>query len=249
MAGQNHGPAPCLPKWVLNPWLMNVMVVQVLADQQRFKLDRSDDALFYAEPRFVHHLDGAFRARLTALYREHIPPCAVVLDLMSSWVSHLPENVSYERVIGHGLNEQELAANPRLDQHWIQNLNGEQKLPLADASVDATLIVAGWQYLQQPETIAAELLRITRPGGQLIIAFSNRMFVQKAPQIWTDGSDRDHLDYVARVLEAQGWPRPEILAETTKAEGPLGWLGGQGDPFFAVIASRPLKVPDRLQKR
>ena len=90
------------------------MVVQVLADQERFKLDRADDALFYAEPRFVHHLDGAFRARLTALYRQRIPPCAVVLDLMSSWVSHLPADVSYERVIGHGLNGQELAANPRL---------------------------------------------------------------------------------------------------------------------------------------
>jgi SAM-dependent methyltransferase len=228
---------------------MRVMVVPVLGDQERFKLDRSDDALFYAEPRFVHHLDGAFRARLTALYRQRIPPCAVVLDLMSSWVSHLPEDVAYERVIGHGLNEQELAANPRLDQHWIQNLNIEQQLPLADASVDVTLMVAGWQYLQQPEAIAAELLRITRPGGEVIIAFSNRMFFQKAPQIWTDGGDREHLDYIAKVLVAQGWPPPTIMAESTSAPGPMGWLGAKGDPFFAVIASRPLKPADRLQTR
>jgi SAM-dependent methyltransferase len=225
------------------------MVVQVLADQERFKLDRADDALFYAEPRFVHHLDGAFRARLTALYRQRIPPCAVVLDLMSSWVSHLPADVSYERLIGHGLNGQELAANPRLDDYWVQNLNVNQQLPLDDASVDVTLIVAGWQYLQQPEAIAAELLRITRPGGELIIAFSNRMFFQKAPQVWTDGGDRDHLDYVARVLMAQGWPMPQFLAEDTRAEGPMGWLGGKGDPFFAVVASRPLNPPDQLQTR
>jgi len=223
-------------------WTDNAMVVPVLADQERFKLDRSDDALFYAEPRFVHHLDGGFRARLTALYRERIPPCAVVLDLMSSWVSHLPPDVSYERVIGHGLNEQELAANPRLNQHWVQNLNADQRLPLADASVDVTLIVAGWQYLQQPEAIAAELLRITRPGGDLIVAFSNRMFFQKAPQVWTDGGDRDHLNYVARVLIAQGWPTPVILAEATRAEGALGWIGAKGDPFFAVIASQPVRA-------
>ena len=98
-------------------------VVSVLEDSQRFKLDSSDDAIFYNEPRFVHHLDVGFRARLTTLYRERIPPCAQVLDLMSSWVSDLPEDVSYDKVIGHGLNGDELKANPRLDQHWVQNLN------------------------------------------------------------------------------------------------------------------------------
>jgi SAM-dependent methyltransferase len=208
----------------------------VLSDAQRRKLDDSDDALFYAEPRFVQHLDGAFRARLTALYRERIPPCATVLDLMSSWVSHLPADITFDEVIGHGLNAAELQANPRLEHHWLQNLNTDQRLPLPDASVDATLIVAGWQYLQQPEAIAADLLRITRPGGQVIVSFSNRMFFSKAPQVWTDGSDRDHLAYVAEVLTAQGWQLDRVVAEDTRAEGPLGWLGGKGDPFFSVIA-------------
>jgi SAM-dependent methyltransferase len=213
--------------------------VLVLSEAERFKLDASDDSLFYGEPRFVQHLDAAFRSRLTALYRQRIPPCAVVLDLMGSWVSHLPEEVRYEQVIGHGLNEQELAANPRLDRYWVQNLNRNQHLPLEDASVDAALIVAGWQYLQQPEAVAAELLRVVRPRGQVIVAFSNRMFFQKAPQVWTDGGDRDHLAYVARVLLAQGWGPPELIAESTTAAGPLGWIGGKGDPFFAVVAERP----------
>lgn len=215
------------------------MVVPVLSDEQRRKWDASDDALFYAQPRFVQHLDGAFRARLTALYRERIPAGATVLDLMGSWVSHLPEEVTYGAVIGHGLNGQELAANPRYTRHWIQNLNTNQELPLASASIDATLIVAGWQYLQYPEAVAAELWRLTRPGGQVIVSFSNRMFFTKAPQVWADGSDRDHLTTVAEVLIAQGWPRPACLAETTRAEGPRGWIGGHGDPFFAVIATRP----------
>jgi SAM-dependent methyltransferase len=210
----------------------------VLSDADRDKLDRSDDALFYAEPRFVHHLDASFRARLTTLYRERIPPCAVVLDLMSSWVSHLPEDLTYQEVIGHGLNAEELAANPRLDRHWVQNLNTDQGLPLADNSVDVALIVAGWQYLQQPEAVAAELLRVVRPRGEVIVAFSNRMFFQKAPQIWTEGGDRDHLATVAKVLLAQGWSKPQLLAEDTPAPGVLGWIGGKGDPFFAVIAAK-----------
>lgn len=215
------------------------MAVQILSEAQRRKWDNSDDLLFYAEPRFVHHLDDAFRERLTQLYRERIPAGAVVLDLMSSWVSHLPDDVIYGRVIGHGLNEKELAANPRLDSHWLQNLNLNQEIPLKSDSVDAVLIVAGWQYLQYPEAVAAELLRITRSGGQLIVAFSNRMFFTKAPQVWADGSDRDHLAYVAEVLMAQGWPKPEILAEQTRAKGWKGLVGGQGDPFFAVIARQP----------
>jgi SAM-dependent methyltransferase len=219
------------------------MAVPVLSEAQRLKLDPSDDAIFYAEPRFVQHLDAGFRARLTALYRERIPPCAVVLDLMSSWVSHLPEDVRYERVIGHGLNARELAANPRLDRHWVQNLNTDQTLPLEDDCVDAALIVAGWQYLQQPEAVAAELFRVVRPRGQLIVAFSNRMFLTKAPQVWADGGDRDHLITVSTILMAQGWPKPEVIAEPTRARGPLGWFGGHGDPFFAVIARRPTCPP------
>ena len=214
--------------------------VPVLNEADRYKLDRSDDALFYAEPRFVQHLDASFRARLTALYSERIPPCAVVLDLMSSWVSHLPEGIDYQEVIGHGLNAEELKANQRLDRHWVQNLNVDQQLPLANESVDVALIVAGWQYLQQPEAVAAELLRVVRPRGEVIVAFSNRMFFQKAPQIWTDGGDRDHLTYVAQVLLAQGLDRPELVAEETAAPGALGWLGRKGDPFLAVIAAKPI---------
>jgi SAM-dependent methyltransferase len=217
-----------------------VAPVPVLNEADRYKLDRSDDALFYAEPRFVQHLDASFRTRLTSLYRERIPPCAVVLDLMSSWVSHLPDGIAYQEVIGHGLNAEELKANPRLDHHWVQNLNVDQRLPLADDSVDVALIVAGWQYLQQPEAVAAELLRVVRPRGEVIVAFSNRMFFQKAPQVWTDGGDRDHLAYVAQVLTAQGWDRPELLAEKTAAPSPFGWLGGKGDPFLAVIAAKPM---------
>ena len=215
------------------------LAVPVLNEAQRRKQDESSDALFYAQPRFVHHLDGAFRARLTGLYSERLEPGSTVLDLMSSWVSHLPDEQTFAEVIGHGLNGAELAANPRLTRHWLQNLNEDQVLPLASASADAALIVAGWQYLQQPEAVAVELRRVLRPGGQLIVAFSNRMFPTKAPQAWLEASDRDRLAMVAKVLLCQGWQLEQLISEDTRAEGPLGWIGGKGDPFFAVIARTP----------
>ncbi|GCE65189.1 hypothetical protein OMCYN_01123 [cyanobiont of Ornithocercus magnificus] len=214
------------------------MTVQVLTKEQRWKWDQTDDELFYAQPRFVHHLDEAFRCRLTKLYLDQIPENAIILDLMSSWVSHLPESISYREVIGHGLNEEELKENPRLDRWWTQNLNKCQRLPLNDESIDVTLIVAGWQYLEQPEEVATELLRVTRPGGKVIVTFSNRMFLTKAPVIWSESSEQNRLNYVARVLTAEGWQRLQTIAEQTKASGLRRFFGVQGDPFFAVVASR-----------
>ncbi len=106
------------------------MPKRILTGLQRSKDDNTDDALFYSQPRFVHHLDYHFRQKLTQVYRELIPSNSVILDLMSSWVSHLPEEVEYQRVIGHGMNLLELQQNNRLDTFWVQNLNINTKLPL-----------------------------------------------------------------------------------------------------------------------
>ena len=59
------------------------------------RMDESPDAEFYEMPRLVTHIDDAAIAAVTELYREHVPPGGAVLDLMSSWVSHLPGEVTY----------------------------------------------------------------------------------------------------------------------------------------------------------
>ena len=114
-----------------------------LSIHDREKLDISDDGIFYDQPRYVHHLSDSFRARLTTLYSEYLLNHHVILDLMSSWVSHLPSNVRYKKVIGHGMNEDELSSNKRLDRYWVQNLNKTQNMPIEDSSIDVGLIVAG----------------------------------------------------------------------------------------------------------
>ncbi|WP_269623379.1 class I SAM-dependent methyltransferase [Prochlorococcus marinus] len=209
----------------------------ILTEYQRSKEDNNDDSLFYTQPRFVHHLDDGFRKRLTELYRKEIYQDAVVLDLMSSWVSHLPNEIKYKRVIGHGLNEVELSSNKRLDSYWVQNLNNSQKLPLETDSIDFCLIAAGWQYMQYPERIALELKRVLRTHGKLIISFSNRAFWIKSPRVWVEGSDIDRINYIKNVLLAQGWPEPEYISETNKKNGVLNLMGISGDPFLSVLAS------------
>jgi len=161
----------------------------MLRPEERTKLDPTKDSDFYAFPRFVTHVDEGFIDRLTALYREILSPNTRILDLMSSWVSHLPEEMEFEHIEGHGMNGEELAKNPRLHSYFVQDLNAQPKLPLGDSSFDAVLITVSVQYLQYPEAIFAELYRILKPNGLVVVSFSNRMFYQKAIAAWRDNSD------------------------------------------------------------
>jgi SAM-dependent methyltransferase len=207
---------------------------------QRTKLDESDDSLFYDFPRFVTHVDEGFIQQLADLYRERLQPHSCIFDLMSSWVSHLPEEIEFEHVEGHGLNAEELARNPRLNHYFVQNLNHKQLLPLADQSFDAVLNTVSIQYLQLPEAVFAEIYRILKPGGICIVSFSNRMFYQKAIQVWRDGSEADRVELVKGYFKAiPGFSQPEVIARSAPIPAFLQMLGlGGGDPFYAVIAQR-----------
>lgn len=125
----------------------------VLQPEGRAKLDPRPDRDFYAFPRLVTHVDDGFIATLTDLYRERLRAGWDVLDLMSSWVSHLPPEIKFRRVVGHGLNAQELARNPSLDYFFVKDLNSEQQLELESASFDAVLCTVSVQYLQYPEKV------------------------------------------------------------------------------------------------
>jgi SAM-dependent methyltransferase len=207
---------------------------------QRTKLDDSDDTLFYDYPRFVTHVDDSFIQQLTDLYQQRLKPQTRIFDMMSSWVSHLPAELEFEHVEGHGLNAEELARNPRLDHYFVQNLNQNQVLPLPDQSFDAVLNTVSVQYLQYPEQVFAEIYRILKPGGICIISFSNRMFYQKAIQAWRDGSDGDRVELVkSYYASVPGFSQLEVIANQSSTPSFLQMFGIAGaDPFYAVIASR-----------
>jgi len=207
-----------------------------LSTYDRNKSDISDDEIFYQQPRFVHHLSDSFRNRLTSLYSEYLLNHHIILDLMSSWVSHLPSNISYKKVIGHGMNEAELSSNERLDRFFVQNLNKKQNMPIEDSSVDVGLIVAGWQYLQYPEKVSLELSRVIKSDSLLIISFTNRAFWTKAPNIWTYSSEEKRIAYVTSVLTSNGWRIEKILNEKTQDKKLFGFYTSESDPFFSVIA-------------
>ncbi len=211
-----------------------------LRPNQRIKLDASDDKLFYSYPRFVTHVDEGFIQQLTDLYRQRLKSNTRIFDMMSSWVSHLPEEIKFAHVEGHGLNAEELGRNPRLDHYFVQNLNENPKLPLKDEDFDAVINAVSVQYLQYPEGIFAEIYRILKPGGVAIFSFSNRMFYQKAIQAWRDGSEASRVELVKSYFESvPGFSPPEVVIRQSNAPNFLQWLGASGgDPFYAVIAYR-----------
>jgi Methyltransferase domain len=199
------------------------------------KIDVEEDEIFYEPPRLVYHIDEGAVAALTQFYRTVLPAGGVLLDLMSSWVSHLPPEIEYAEVIGHGMNGAELAANPRLSRWFVQNLNRDPRLPLAEHSADAAMICVSIQYLQQPITVLREIARVLRPGAPIVVSFSNRCFWTKAVAIWRALDDDSHARLVELYLRQAGFADIEThhLAE---------WVEDHSDPMIAVVGRAPAEA-------
>ena len=190
------------------------------------KEDCGDDGDFYAPARLVTHIDEAATLALTAHYRATLRTGDVLLDLMSSWVSHLPPEVAFTEVIGQGMNAEELRANPRLTRTFVQDLNHNPILPLEADSCDAALCCVGVQYLQRPVELFAEVRRVLRPGGPFVVSFSNRCFPTKAVAIWRSLDARGHAALVQLYFERAGFG--DISAEVLRD-------GSESDPLIVLV--------------
>ncbi len=168
------------------------------------RFDETPDEEFYGVPRLVTHIDDRAIAAVTQLYREHFPPDGSILDLMSSWVSHLPPEARYERVVGLGMNKVELSKNPRLDEYVVQNLNRDPRLPFGDAAFDGVGICVSIDYLTDPVAVLREVGRVLKAGSPVVITFSNRCFPDKAVAIWHRLDDQGHVRLVEEYLREAG---------------------------------------------
>ncbi len=196
-----------------------------LPDGAFARQDTGDDLAFYAAPRLVTHIDARATAALTGFYRTMLPDGGRVLDLMSSWVSHLPEDRSFAEVVGHGMNAEELRANPRLARWFVRDLNRNPILPLDDHGFDAAACCVGAQYLQRPVEVFADVRRVLVADAPFIVSFSNRCFPTKAVAIWRALDTDGHAALVKLYLERAGFSaiRVDLLAD-----------GRTGDPLLAV---------------
>lgn len=184
------------------------------------------DGQFYAEPRQVVHLDLYAIEAVKNLYRELVPPNGIILDLMSAWRSHLPDEVRYERVVGLGMNADEMHDNPQLNKIVTHDLNLDPTLPFDNASFAAALCCVSIQYMTRPIEVFKEVARTLKPGAPFIVTFSNRCFPTKAINLWVSTDDRAHAQIVALYFAASG----EFEQVTFQDRSP----GSQFDPLYAV---------------
>ncbi|MCH1865371.1 class I SAM-dependent methyltransferase [Nocardioides sp. CFH 31398] len=200
-----------------------------MAERRFQRYDEGPDAAFYAVPRFVTHIDDAAIGAVADLYEE-LGVGGAVLDLMSSWVSHLRRRP--ERLTVLGMNAEELAANPMATERVVHDLNVDPTLSFADDSFDAVLCCVSIDYLVDPVRVLAEVARVLRPGAPVVVTFSNRCFPTKAVRAWLETDDAGHCALVVDHLARAGGFTPARVERRT----PSGRYAG--DPLFSVVAEK-----------
>ena len=159
--------------------------------------DESNDNIFYNKPRLVTHIDDSAIGSLAEFYSTHLKDDSIIVDLCSSWISHLPYNKKFVKVIGIGMNQEELKKNGQLDQFYVHDLNSNPTLTmLNDTSVDHVIIAVSVDYLIRPYDVFYEILRTLKSGGSFIISFSNRYFPTKVIEAWTKTNDAGRINVV-----------------------------------------------------
>jgi SAM-dependent methyltransferase len=176
----------------------------------------------------VEPIDDAAIAAITDLYREVMPAGGAILDLMSSWIGHLPPEIDYRRVVGLGTDACVLSENPFLDEWRVQDLNRDQVLPFAAGEFDGATICGAIQHLTRPSEVLREIARVLRPGAPLVVTFSQRCLATTPIACWCLLDEAAQLCLVARhFIDAGNWADIRCLDRTP---------AGGGSPLYAVIA-------------
>ncbi|EKX47614.1 hypothetical protein GUITHDRAFT_157604 [Guillardia theta CCMP2712] len=214
----------------------------VLSDSERRREDESPDSVFYQDPRMVVHVDMKFAMKLQSLYSKRILPGSAILDLGASCASLLPEDKPFREVVGLGMNMEEMLANEELTDRVVQDLNEDPVLPFEDERFDAVVCASSVQYFTQPELVLAEAARVLRPGGVLILSFTDKAFASKAIEGWKSRGNLKRCELVMDCVRAcSSFTTPELIWEVN----PFSSLGLMlpalrestgGDPFMAVVA-------------
>ena len=195
--------------------------------------ERQDDApdpLFYAQPRLLVHIDDYAIEAARRTYGELLPKHAVILDLMSSFRSHMPPELDWTRLCGLGMNEVELRANDQLTDFVVHDLNATAALPFADGEFDGAVVTVSVQYMTRPVDTFREVGRVLKPGAPFVVTYSNRMFPTKAVNIWRTLDDRERAGLIGAYFRDAGRFGDVSAKDCSMDSGPYN------DPLFAVWA-------------
>lgn len=205
--------------------------------------DETDDTIFYSRPRKVSHLDATALHTVEQLFKGLITAeSPAILDLMASVDSHLPATLRASRVVGLGMNEEELRANPDLSEWLAQDLNKSPTLPFPEETFDAVINVVSVEYLTRPREVFSEVARVLKPGGLFLVVFSTRWFPSKVTRVWQEAKEEERLGLVEEWFSLTGsFNDPEFFVSMGLPRPPGDRFFSSGvpsDPVFAVFAER-----------
>lgn len=221
--------------------------------------DAGNDSSFYGPARFVTHIDDNAIVNLKKYYDAELPRQGTILDFCSSWVSHYPPDVFNRAkkrdefkarkealegagvadndaqdtltVLGTGMNQAELKANPLLWKWSVQDLNEDAQVHLPQeqgVKLDASTCVVSIDYLTKPVEVLKNIRSQTNTNGRVHLAISNRCFPTKVVGRWLKVSEQDRLEMVGDYLHWAGWCEIEIV-DVVKG-------GFMTDPLWVVRA-------------
>ena len=185
------------------------------------RADGEKDDIFYAKPRLVNHIDSRADEIIADTYGRLLGSGMKVLDLMSSYRSHVPESLELASLVGFGMNSEEMEKNPQLTGHVVHDLNVEPRLPFGDGAFDAVICTVSVEYMTRPFDVFSDVARILKPNGHFIHTFSNRWFPPKVISLWQELSEFERMGLVLEYFlesgaytdletySSRGWPRPE----------------------------------------
>src|SRR5882757_7993985 len=207
------------------------MTKQLPADFFR-RVDDSDDELFYSTPRLVVHIDDGAIAKVGEIYARILPEGGTILDLMSSWRSHLPERIHTAKVVGVGLNRAEMEDNPALDEIVVHNVNVNPRLPFDEGSFDGAVMTVSVQYVTRPAELFADVGRALKPHAPFVVTFSNRMFPTKAVALWHGANQHQRVAVVREYFAGSAaFEKIETIDRSAPTDPP-------SDPIWAVAGYR-----------
>ena len=126
------------------------------------------------------------------------------------------------------------------------------RLPFADAAFDATTISFGLRNVADVGQALAELARVTRPGGRLVILETsqpparalramNRLYTARVMPLIARVFSSDPSSYAYLAESAGQWLDQQALADALRA---AGWTGvGWRDLLFGAVALHSAHLP------
>jgi SAM-dependent methyltransferase len=206
-------------------------MAQKMPEQFFRRIDESDDPLFYSFPRLVVHIDDWAIETIGEIFAERLPRDGTLLDVMSSWRSHLPLALRPAGVVGLGLNRVEMEDNPALTEVVVHDLNREPRMPFPDGRFDGAMLTVSVQYLIKPVEVFANVGRVLARGAPFIVSFSNRMFPTKAVWVWQQATEAQRVELVKRYFIDS-----EMFEDLQTIERHCATA--YADPVYAVIGTR-----------